>query len=391
VADVTPAARDHDQARLAILIASINVVLFSLVSLAGWASWGGLAHAAEHGTKTVLAEAASILLANIGYGAVVLALVFATRPFTRSPGVLAAIVVGAAVIAAPLRALALVAIHTTPTGALYSTVEWVVGAAAGAVAIGAGLITAALVGRARTESRRRDEERLRAERAVRDLQDEELRVRRLVSDQLHGTLQFRLVTVTAALDSMARELDAHGDADHARDARGWAETLDEIREEEVRALSQAVFPSGADLSAAQAIQVLLSRLPPTVETSLDIGDSYRRMIDEGRTLLPLAVRLVAIYTVEEAVTNALKHGRARAVRVRADVLPDGVEGRLRFEVTVDDDGVGLANPIPRLHGLQRHRDRIEQRGGVLELAPNPAGRGARLRFTLPFVRESGAT
>jgi signal transduction histidine kinase len=381
-------ARGDDPAPLAILIASVNVLLFALVSLVGWASWGGLAHAAEHGAGTAAAEAASILLANLGYGALVLAVVFALRPFTRTPAVQAAIVVGAAVVVAPLRALALLALHTTPTGTLYSTLEWIVGAAAGAVAIGAGLVTATLVYRARTESRRRDEERLRAERAVRDLQDEELRVRRMVSDQLHGTPQFRLVTVTAALDSMAQELDAQGDADHARDAHASAETLDEIREEEVRALSQAVFPSGVDLSAAQAIQVLLSRLPPTVQTSVEIGENVRRMIDDQGAPLAVAERLVAVYTVEEAVTNALKHGHAHAVRVRADAVPNGPAGHWLFEVTVDDDGEGLAEPLPPLHGLDRHLERIEQRGGTLELTPNPAGTGARLRFTLPFVREA---
>jgi signal transduction histidine kinase len=374
---------------LAILVASVNVVLFSLVSLAGWASWGGAAHAAaggDHGAATVATEAAAVFLVNLGYGALVVAIVYALHPFAHRWGVRVALVVGAAVVAAPLRALALAALHTTPTGTLYTTVEWVVGAAAGAVAVGAGLVTAALVDRARTESRRRDEERARAERAVQELQDEELRVRRMVADQLHGTLQFRLVTVTAALDALAAELTAAGDAAHAQDARTWANALDEIREEDVRSLSHALFPTGADLSAAQAIEVLLDRLPPTIRASIEIGDTYRHMIDAQRAPLPMAERLVAVYTVEEAVTNALKHGRAQAVRVQAEATPTDVDGRWVFEVTVDDDGAGLAEPRPPLHGLERHRQRIEQRGGTLELTGNPAGKGARLRFTLPFAR-----
>lgn len=378
-------------ASLAVLIAFVNVVLFALVSLAGWASWGGLEHAAEshHGTAKIAAEAMAIVLANVGYGALVLAIVFALHPFAHRWGVRVALVVGAAVVVAPLRALALLAIHTTPSSRLYTSIEWVVGAAAGAVAVGAGLVTAALVDRARTESRRRDEERLRAERAVQDLQDEELRVRRMVADQLHGTLQFRLVTVTAALDAMARELEQGGDPAHAHDARTWADTLDEIREEEVRSLSHAVFPAGADLSAAQAIQVLLSRLPPAVRTSVEVGPAYRRLIERQRAPLPVAERLVAVYTVEEALTNALKHGRAHAVVVHADVVPTDVDGRWQLEVTVDDDGTGLVQPTPPLHGLSRHRQRIEQRGGTLELTGNPAGTGARLRFTLPFTHRPG--
>lgn len=384
---MTERGRDRsDPTSLAILIASVNVALFALISLAGWVSWGGLARAAatENGTVTALEQGAAIVLTNLAYGALLLAIVFALHPFEKSWGVRVAIVVAAAVVDAPLRALVLVALHTTPSGPLYSAVEWVVGAVAGAIAISAGFVTAVLVDRARTEARRRDEERARAERAVQELQDEEVRVRRMVADQLHGDLQFRLVTVTAALDGMAGELERAGDAGHARDARAWADALDEIREQDVRSLSHAVFPAGADLSAAQAIQVLLDRLPPTVRTSIEIGDAYRRMIAQQRAPLPVAERLVAVYAVEEAVTNALKHGHAHAVRVAADAVPTTTEGRWLFEVTVDDDGTGLADPLPPLNGLARHRDRVEQRGGTLELLPNPAGAGARLRFALPF-------
>jgi signal transduction histidine kinase len=57
-----------------------------------------------------------------------------------------------------------------------------------------------------------------------------------------------------------------------------------------------------------------------------------------------------------------------------------------FDVTVDDDGDGPPTPVPPLHGLERHRSRIEHRGGHLELTTGPEG-GGRLHFTLPFDRQ----
>jgi signal transduction histidine kinase len=78
----------------------------------------------------------------------------------------------------------------------------------------------------------------------------------------------------------------------------------------------------------------------------------------------------------EAMTNAVKHGGARNIRVRV------VYQASRVELIVEDDGRGfdLANrPGPRdgHFGLQGMHERMKRLGGTLEIQSTPAG-GTRI-------------
>lgn len=384
----TTRRRTRDGLRVVVVVAVTNFSLYAVVSLAGWAGWGGLEAAVSHERSVlgVVGDGIAVVLVNLAYGAAVLAGTLWFRPLSRGWPGRVLVVAGVATVASLPRILALGALTSTPESALYVAAVGLLGLFSGIVGMLAALFAATLIERARTEERRREEETRRAAWAVEELQEEEVRVRRLVFDQLHGTLQYHLVTVTAGLDRVAEQLDEAGDEARAKDLRRWAETLEEIREQDVRSLSHAVFPSGADLGTEDAIAILLHRLPPQVDASIELGPTYRALVHGGEVRMPMAERLVVIYTVEEAVTNALKHGRARTVRVRAEAHPVDEPDRWVFETVVDDDGTGPAQPDPVLHGLRRHHDRIAHRGGTLTLGTNPDG-GGRLTFRLPFVAE----
>jgi len=95
------------------------------------------------------------------------------------------------------------------------------------------------------------EQRVRASAALAALQGEELRVRREVSEGLHGTVQQRLVLIGSRLTALARELDAAPDLQAARlvaaHLQGLAAEVDSLREVDVRELSQLLYPSGIEL------------------------------------------------------------------------------------------------------------------------------------------------
>ncbi|TSI15562.1 sensor histidine kinase [Brevibacterium aurantiacum] len=264
---------------------------------------------------------------------------------------------------------------------------WVTGMSGYLLAIATGFLVAALFEREDRERALRRDEEARTREAVSELEREELRVRKIVADRLHGTVQHRLVVVAGGLDQVADRLMA-GDDDPAQWAptlRDWALDLDELREEHVRSLSHSLFPSGADLGTYEAIRALLDRLPPTVATTVDLGPTMKELIRTLRAPLPLQDRLVVIYTTEEAVTNAIKHGGADRVTVRVEALKRGTEWVL--DVRIDDNGTGPESEDPPLSGLARHRARAESRGGSLRLERNDEG-GGRLHLMLPFVPES---
>jgi signal transduction histidine kinase len=86
--------------------------------------------------------------------------------------------------------------------------------------------------------------------------------------------------------------------------------------------------------------------------------------------------------VAEAVTNVVRHSRARSCRVA--VTSGDVLG-----VVVEDDGVGIGPSARAGVGTQSMRERAEEQGGSLRIEPvEPSG--TRVRATLPLVRRGDA-
>lgn len=88
--------------------------------------------------------------------------------------------------------------------------------------------------------------------------------------------------------------------------------------------------------------------------------------------------LSVLRIVQEAITNAIKHGRAGRILVRGDESGDG-----RARITVENDGLPFsADAACGGAGLNNMRRRIHQLGGELHIEPLPSG--TRLHLFLPL-------
>jgi signal transduction histidine kinase len=96
---------------------------------------------------------------------------------------------------------------------------------------------------------------------------------------------------------------------------------------------------------------------------------------DERPALPAAVEVAAYRIVVEAVTNTVRHSRARHCRVSIARTPAG----LAVEIT--DDGTGLAAAGQHGHGLAIMRERAEELGGTVR-GGSP---GVTVRARLPAV------
>jgi signal transduction histidine kinase len=106
----------------------------------------------------------------------------------------------------------------------------------------------------------------------------------------------------------------------------------------------------------------------------------------GRVDLPPAAAETVLRVAEEALHNALRHGRATRVQVRLTrerKADTGVRGGVVLEVR--DDGVGFSATAAR-HGLglASMRDRARTVGGRLEL--DTSGGGTTVRLEVPGDR-----
>src|SRR5690606_827911 len=135
-----------------------------------------------------------------------------------------------------------------------------------------------------------------------------------------------------------------------------------------------------EIGMVPAIRSLLGRLPTMIGTRLAVSDGVRRLDDPAAPALSQTERLLAVRVVEEAVTNALRHGGA----TRLDVVVREELGRL--QVVVTDNGSGYdsrSEGVKQRSGLARLADRLAIVGGTLEVM-SMVGAGATVTAWLPL-------
>lgn len=374
--------REDDDARgdrRALLVASGTICVLFAVGASAHSAW--LYGQLLPGTGT--SQFTSRLLANILMVAVDVVVLVALRIEVRSDTLgRASAVVTAAVVAGVARVavLGLVGVYEVASPGTQLT-ELGIGLLAAAAANLLGLAFLTSRQRVRQQAHAAAAGKLQFRLALGALQREEIRVRREVAEGLHGSLQQRLVLLTARIDALTDRLSA-GPAtpDDIADLRAISGTLDRVREGDVREMSRMLYPDGLEVGMVPAVRSLLVRLPATIGTRLVVSDVVRRLDDPASPVLSPGERLLAVRVVEEAITNALRHGAASSIGVR--LFDEG--DALRIAVSDDGrgfdvDGVGVVRS-----GTARLADRLALAGGWLEVR-SVVGGGTVLEASLPVT------
>jgi signal transduction histidine kinase len=161
------------------------------------------------------------------------------------------------------------------------------------------------------------------------------------------------------LTMLVRTLDEGGHTVEADEAREVATKLRSI-------VGDLRLPMLDDLGAGAALEWLVERVEPLAGGSVKLERS-----DETRP--PANVELAVFRVAQEALTNAIKHGRP-PIAVRYDVRSDG-----RVTLAIDDAGEGIgaeaADEAPKAghFGLANMQQRAEQIGALLDVRRWPAG------------------
>ena len=267
--------------------------------------------------------------------------------------------------------------YATPRRALWGPVIMVPGVAAyfageraavppalpAAVVFGWLLAWAAGYAAARRRERQEGDRRLMRRDAV---LDERHRIARELHDLIGHTMSVMLVRTGAARVVLDR------DPDQAREIlagveRTGREALDELD----RVLAVLRRDDGGDLQPG------LAELPRLVARTAEAGMTVTVRVDPPEPRLPGSIDLSAYRIVQEALTNAIRHGRAAsaAVLVRCS-------GH-RVDVEVTDDGAGPPPGYQPGRGLLGIGERVAVFGGTIEHGRG-AGGGFRVRAVLPL-------
>jgi signal transduction histidine kinase len=190
--------------------------------------------------------------------------------------------------------------------------------------------------------------------------------RRRIERDLHDGAQQRLVHAVIVLKLALRAL-SHADA-NSEELVAEALRHAEQANAELRELAHGILPAALTRGGLCAgVEALVSRfsLPVSVDMTVE--------------RLPAGVEATAYFVVSEALTNVVKHARANAAAVTAQVQ------RGHLQVEIRDDGIGgaRAGPSTGLGGLE---DRVAALNGRLVLE-SPSGGGTRVCALLPVSGE----
>lgn len=156
--------------------------------------------------------------------------------------------------------------------------------------------------------------------------------------------------------------------------------------QQIRRLATGLRPSALDdLGLAAALERYLEDIGKIhgVQARLDVPDF-------GDTRLPNPIETALYRIVQEATTNAIRHGAATEIHLTARRTPNSVELEIR------DNGRGFdAHAATRRHGdahsfgLCSMRERVDLLSGTFHLDSRPgAGTEVTVRIPLPKSEQS---
>lgn len=240
----------------------------------------------------------------------------------------------------------------------------------------AALLTAALVGGFRTAE---SASRIRARELTRRTMRRESKIRRQISESLHDGPVQEMVGLDMALAAAHTQAEREG-ALRTADLLAEART---ITERNVRGLRDAMVDLGPYAFKEMTYGAALERCLPVWERRYGLQASIE--IDANE--LPSEAEGDLFRITQEAVMNAVKHGRAGHVSISLRCDQD------RIELSIVDDGSGFGDvdPLeitePGHIGLASMRERAELLHGSLRIESTDGGSAVIVRAPRPSGRD----
>lgn len=202
-------------------------------------------------------------------------------------------------------------------------------------------------------------ERKRLEKEVLEIGDQE---RRRIGQDLHDGLCQHLAGIELMSQVLEQKLASRSKADAAR----AGEIAGHVREAigQTRSLARGLAPVTLE---SEGLASGLKELASTTEKLFHIKC---RVDCPDTALVGAPAAATHVYRIaQEAVSNAIRHGKATEVSIRVE---DGAD---RTELRVSDNGAGVPSPLPANHGmgLRIMRYRASMLGGSLAIERKPGG------------------
>jgi len=202
-------------------------------------------------------------------------------------------------------------------------------------------------------------------------------VRRDIAQQLHGSVQNRLIILLHRLAELERTASP---TELAEEIGGLRQKLAELLESQVRSISHRLYPSILRRGLVAALRSLVDQLEAALPIEMELDEALVHHERANPRLIPEQMRLAAYRIAEEALTNAVKNAKASKITM---TLGLSSQGWLRLTVQDNGQGFNLESASGGL-GLLMMQDYAEVVGGrcVVHSAPDE---GTEVTAILPLA------
>lgn len=204
-----------------------------------------------------------------------------------------------------------------------------------------------------------------------------LEERHRLARELHDAVSQQLFAISMTMAALKRMLSRN--PEKAEQQVELVEEMAAAAQSEMRALLLHLRPAHLEgKSLKQGVEELLRELQD--KHTLDFSWSIEEVPE-----LPKGIEDHLFRILQEALSNTLRHAKARQVEIKLSVIRQNV----RLKVT--DNGVGFTDEDERKsssYGMALMRERVAEVGGVLNVSSAP-GQGTMIEVTVPLVTNLG--
>jgi PAS domain S-box-containing protein len=201
-------------------------------------------------------------------------------------------------------------------------------------------------------------------------------LRRDISSHLHGSVQNKLILVSHRLRSII-EKSTKGEI--KAELKGLHRQLEDITENDVRLISQQLYPAILRRGLIPALQSLNDQFDTILDIDMQIDSSLAQKERADSHYVSEQVRLSTYRIAEASLTNVVKHSGAIAVTINLEEVTDGW-----FSLTVSDEGKGFdVDEISAGMGVGTMHDYAEVVGGDCTIKSR-VNSGTQVRAMMPL-------
>ncbi|HHX59400.1 MAG TPA: sensor histidine kinase [Epulopiscium sp.] len=205
--------------------------------------------------------------------------------------------------------------------------------------------------------------------AKESIQVAKMKERNRLAREIHDILGHSLTSIATGLEACIQLLDINVEG-----AKGQILKIQEIAKKGLNDVRRSVKELKIDTIEKYALIPAIEKL---IEEMNTFSKTCVKLTIEGEVLKLNDDEEQTVYrTVQESLTNAMRHGKAQHVAVNI------VFGYYKVNITVQDDGQGCGD-ISKGFGLTHIGERVEMLGGTVEFI-SAVGKGFTTKLTIPI-------